>query len=387
MSNVPRRHYNHVFRLSKVFLLAWLLAFGMSAASSAALDQTIRNGQEALYQGNFDQAVTIFNGLIANAPEDPKGYFFLALTYRWLTRIDPGSLAYQQHFEKTMRASIKLCEALLKKNAHHRDALLYLAASYGYRAEYYNFLKHDWNDAYNDGVNMRKYLEQAKKTPHITRDLDLGYGLYNYYADLYSADIGWWRFLLSLPRGDKAEGLQQLEAVKTQGEYARVEAWYFLIELYKEEKQTKDRAIELNEALVRQYPGNPYFHTLLAGVYHKHHDWQNSTRVAQEILAQAQNHKYYTEYLVYQAKYLIGESFFFQGKHQESLRQFDDIIQSQPQYPAYLLPWAHLRRGTIYQLTGQADKATTEYQVVLKMKNVQKVHELAEGLLKNQPKK
>ena len=386
-----RENWGHLSRIVGVIGLLGLISliFYVTPATAAETDeiyQKILTGQDALYRGQFDVALKLFNALIQDYPEDPKGYFFLALTYRWLTRIDPGSTTYQRQFEKAAAKSIVVAKALLKKDQNHVEAILYLAASYGYRAEYYNFLKHNWSKAYDNGVKMREYLEKAKKFSQTMIDVQLGFGLYNYYAYLYRKKIGWWRFLLSLPEGDREKGLELLETVRQKGLYAKVEAWYFLIDIYKESREERKKATVLCEELHRTYPHHPFFHTLLAGIYHKNRDWKNSIRTARDILVQAQSNVYYTDYLVYQAKYLIAEGSFFMGQYEEALLIFDEIIASQPQYPSYLLPWSHLRRGTIYNLIGQKEKAVNEYKLVLKMKNVHQVHELAKGLLKNQQK-
>ena len=271
--------------------------------------------------------------------------------------MDPGSTTYQELFEQAADKSISIGKSLLKQDKQNANAMLYLAASYGYRAEYYNFLKHNWKKAYDDGVKMREYLGKSRKFPDMTIDIELGYALYNYYADLYRDKIGWWRFLLALPKGDKQEGIEMLENLRQKGIYTKIEAWYFLIEIYKDDKEFRERAVELTEQLHQDYPYNSFFHTLLAGVYHKFHDWENSRRIAQDIVSQAEEHPYYSDYLVFQAKYLIGESSFFLGQYEKALTLFDEIILAQPLYPAYLLPWSHLRRGTIYNLTEQKEKA------------------------------
>ena len=368
-------------------LLASVIIAGVfRAKADEGTHQAILMAQQALYEGSFDQALARFSAITQNYPDDPKGYLFLALTYRWLTRIDPGSTEYQEQFEQAVSRSIRKNLALIEENPNHAEATLYLAASYGYRAEYYNFLKQSWSKAYDDGVKMQEYLEKAEEFPQPPIDIQLGYGLYNYYAYLYREKIGWWRFLLSLPKGDKKKGLELLEKVREEGIYANIEAWYFLIEIYKEEKDPalRARAQTLSEELRRKYPHNPFFHTLLAGIYHKQHDWQRSIQTAREILAQANTQRYYSDYLIYQAKYLIGESSFFLGQNEQALQAFDEIIASQPRQPTYLLPWTHLRRGTIYSLKGQQEQAMAEFQLVLKMDDVLHVHDLARGLLERQ---
>jgi hypothetical protein len=375
-------------------LLLSIAGIGSLCATTISVAEPVQSqilsGLDALYNGQFETALQSFTALTQAYPQDPKGYFFMALTYRWLTRIDPESSAYQKQFEKAAEIAIRVAKVLLDKDPEHVEAMLYLAATYGYRAEYFNFLKDRWDKAYDDGVKMREYLEKAEKFPLSENiDVQLGYGLYNYYAYVYREKIGWWRFFLSLPKGDKEKGLTLLQTVREKGTYLKVEAWYFLVEIYKrDEKDAVQKAIVLCEQLHQTYPAQPYFHILLAGLYHKNLDWHNSLRMAREILEQAKTNSYYaSEFVLYQAKYLIGESSFYTGKYPEALQQFDSIIAAKPSTPTYLVPWSHLRRGTIYDLTGKKAEATSEYQLVLKMDNVLRVHDMAEGLLKNQQKR
>ena len=364
-----------------------LVTVAVPTTDAERIHYNITSGLEAMYQGDFENAIATFSTQIQEYPDDPKAYFFLAITYRWMNRIDPENETYQQQFEDAMAASVKRCQSLLKQDAKNSDATLYLAASYGYRAEYYNFSKFDWSKAYDNGVKMRDYLDKSAKMPNISIDAQLGFALYNYYAYLYRDKIGKWRFLLSLPKGDREKGIAMLEQLREQGIYSKIEAWFFLIEIYKEENRSKDQAIALNKALHEKFPNNPYFHTLLAGTHHKFQEWDHSRRIAQEIITNAQSHTpYYSDYLAYQAKYLLGESAYFLGKYQEALPFFDEIIAKQPGNPAYLIPWSHLRRGAIYNLTGDKEKAKAELQFVLKMKDVHHVHDFAEALLKSQQK-
>jgi len=367
-----------------------LAAWGTTTYVNDEVHTQLLSGQAALYRGEFDEALRVFTALTQTYPADPKGYFFVALTYRWLTRIDPESSRYQREFERAAEKTMRIAKLLLNKDETHVEATLYLAATYGYRAEYYNFLKNRWDKAYDDGVKMRKYLEKAEELSASDNvDVQLGYGLYNYYAYVYRKKIGRWRFLFSLPKGDKKKGIELLHSVREKGMYAKVEAWYFLIDIYKKDRDFRDKAVSLCEQLHQTYPSHPFFHIVLAGIYHKNNDWPNSLRTANEILGQAETNAnpYYSDYIIYQAKYLMGESSFFIGKYQEALRQFDEIIASKPPKPPYLLPWSHLRRGNIYDRIGKKNEATVEYKLVLRMENVLKVHDWAKGALKNQQKR
>jgi hypothetical protein len=360
------------------------LLYSVNAQPATSIETQILKGQEALYHARFDEALSISSTLITAFPEDPRPYLLQALTYRWLSRIDPDSETFQTQFEQTVKKTIKVATALQNHQPNHVNALLTLAAAYGYRAEYYQFQKNRWSKAYDDGVRMQEYLEKAKDL-QLSEDIDiqLGLGLYNYYAYVYRKKIGWWNFLVSLPKGDKAKGIAQINTVREQGIYLRVEAWYFLTEIYKHDDDYRDLAVPTTEALHQAYPEHPYFHIFLAGLYHSRQDWRSSLRTAQAVLEAAQISSYYSDYIIYQAHYLVGESAYYTGQNQEALQHFNVIIAEHPSKPAYLLPWAHLRRGTIYKLSEKNTEAVTEYQQVLKLDNVLNVHELARSFLKS----
>ncbi len=353
-------------------------------SATASLKAQIIAGQELLYHGRFDDALVLAATLKTNFPQDTRPAFLQTLIYRWLTRIEPDSAARQKQFEQSVRATIELAHDTLRHDPGNVNALLVLAASYGYRAEYYQFQKDRWNKAYDDAVRMQEYLEHAKDAEVSGNiDIQLGFGLYNYYAYVYRKKIGWWKFLVSLPKGDKKKGLAQIATVREQGTHLRVEAWYFLTEIYKRDDDYRDQAIPEAEALHLAYPEQPYFHIFLAGLYHARQDWRNSLQTAQSVLEQAGTSPYYSHYIVYQATYLIGESSFYLGKYDDALTAFNAIITAQPSNPPYLLPWAYLRRGTIYNLSDRKADAVAEYQQVLKLDDALNVHDLARGFLKN----
>lgn len=370
-------------------ILAWCcLAVGgwlgpaPSVVAAPSCEAQILEGQELLYHGRFDAALAIFSDLQASFPDDPRPYFLQALTYRWLARIDPESEKRQQQFEKSIGKSIAVSGTLLKHDAEHVHAVLVLAASYGYRAEYYQFQKDRWNKAYDDAVRMRDYLDRAKELEQAGNiDVQLGLGLYNYYAYVYRKKIGWWNFLVSLPKGDKERGIAQIQTVREQGTYLRVEAWYFLTEIFKSDDDYGEYAIPTTKALHEAYPEHPYFHIFLAGLYHARQDWRNSLRTAQAVLESAKHSPYYSDYIIYQATYLVGESSFYLGHYDDALAAFDVIVAKRPAKPAYLLPWSHLRRGTIYSLTEKKARAIEEYQQVFELDDALDVHALARGFL------
>ena len=356
-------------------------------SATTSLEAQILTGQELLYHGHFDDALTVAATLKSKFPRDTRPAFLQTLIYRWLTRIEPDSAARQQQFEQSVRATIELAQATLKHDRGNVNAVLVLAASYGYRAEYYQFQRERWNKAYDDAVRMQEYLERAKELETSGNiDVQLGLGLYNYYAYVYRKKIGWWKFLVSLPKGDKKKGIAQITTVREHGTHLRVEAWYFLTEIYKRDDDYGDQAIPEAKALHLAYPEQPYFHIFLAGLYHARQDWHNSLQTAQAVLKQADTSPYYSRYITAQATYLVGESSFYLGQYDDALSAFNAIITAQPSNPPYLLPWAYLRRGTIYSLNDRKADAVAEYQHVLKLDDTLNVHELARGFLKNMQK-
>jgi hypothetical protein len=84
-------------------------------------------------------------------------------------------------------------------------------------------------------------------------------GVYNYYADVLSPFIKFFRFFLSIPGGDRKEGLTQLESAAHNAVLVAPEAQYELAKIYGLRENRPDEALTMFLELAEQYPGNAVF--------------------------------------------------------------------------------------------------------------------------------
>jgi tetratricopeptide (TPR) repeat protein len=68
------------------------------------------------------------------------------------------------------------------------------------------------------------------------------------------------------------------------------------------------------------------------------------------------------------ARYRIGELYFLQGNYQSSANTFRESL-SGDQEPGWILVWAHLNLGKIYDATNQRERALNEYRLALRTKD------------------
>src|SRR6266705_3299219 len=274
---IPMRTYCRA-SLTCLFTLA---IFAMPAAASrltlppetpAILDQ--------IYSFDLDGAAEAAKHMEQERPNHPLGYLLEAEALWWRIWCATADFKYgmsdarrrtkltaDQHYLELAARAASLAEAEIKQ---HESAEMQFYAGmadattarlYGLRAENRN--------AARAGVRAREHLLLAKALDTDLADADLGLGLYNYYVDTLSALAKILRFFMGIPGGSKQEGIRQLERAMTQGVLVREDARFYLAKNLRNYDQQYQRALEILEPLVRQYPSNPAFLLLEGDLYAK----------------------------------------------------------------------------------------------------------------------
>jgi hypothetical protein len=154
-----------------------------------------------------------FKALLEVHPDD------LALRCGWLVaqreRLDDAAL--HAEYEAALDAFIEAAEQRYESNSGDDEALFYLANGYLLRGGYR--IEHDKGlfGAARDGKHAKMYIEAYVAKHPENNDAYFALGMYNYYVDIAPNFVQFLRFLLSLPGGDRVEGLRQLERVAAQG--------------------------------------------------------------------------------------------------------------------------------------------------------------------------
>jgi tetratricopeptide (TPR) repeat protein len=231
-----------------------------------------------LYSGETDQAVAKAREVQRAQPEHPLGYLLEANAAWWKIycaacevkwgMIDAwkrGKAPEDGRYLALVDKGVALAEASLKQ-ADSAEMRLYAGMGWALRARLHG-LRDERLATARTGVRARAHFLRALELDPALADAQTGLGLYNYYADALSVFARVLRFFLGIPGGNKKLGTQQLQAGIARGELTRVEARFYLAKCLRNYDQQYERAVEVLEPLVEEFPRNPVFHLLLGDLY------------------------------------------------------------------------------------------------------------------------
>jgi hypothetical protein len=247
----------------------------------AQLDGLRAEGYEALYNLDYEGARKRFQKMIEVAPDHPAGaqcfassFWFQQLNEAWqlkstLYSTDPDekpkpqlNRAQVEEFRKWIRTSKQLSQARLKKDPREVEALYFLGAAEGLEAAFAGGVERKFRTALRSGTDsVDRHKEVLKIAPDF-RDAELTIGLLNYVIGSLPLPVKMLAATMGV-RGSKKRGLEALERVSTEGQWARDAARVVLVDLYKREKRWND-AYEMASNLSQRYPRNYIFKLQMA---------------------------------------------------------------------------------------------------------------------------
>ena len=216
-----------------------------------------------MYNFNFVAAEKEFKWLLVKYPEHPIGYFLLGLNEWWKIVPDPRQTRFDSKCEEYMDKAIDLASDIYDDDETNKEAAFFLAASYAFKGRLYTE-REKWVKAAWAGKQSMKYLERTRGNNDLNPELLFGDGMYNYYSKWIHQNYPSLKpILLFFKKGDKNVGIKQLEEVSNNAFYTRMEARYFLVQIYSMENQHQ-KAYNLSKMMHAMYPNNPFFHRYAA---------------------------------------------------------------------------------------------------------------------------
>ena len=269
-------------------------AWHMPVDASSSLDlppeilAEVHKGLDRVFHGDPDAALPIARSLEGRLPDHPIGSLIEAEARWWKIYCESCTVRYNlidawsrqklpeddAYFVAADHA-IQLAE---KQIAQHETAPLHVFAGMGYglKARLYG-LRGEHLPVARTGVKGREHFLRALELQPGMGDALTGIGLYNYLADALSGFAKMLRFFMGIPGGNKKQGIQQLETAMNTAELTAPEARYYLARNLRNFDQKYERAAELLEPLVAQYPDNPNFQLMLGDVYARLHRQQQAS--------------------------------------------------------------------------------------------------------------
>lgn len=391
-----------------ILLTIFLLATGIGGRAQANTNSTAPRivametsdfrklrleGFEALYNMDYQGAKAKFEQMARILPEHPAGHFYLA-TNLWLELLNSSrrlqSNIYNddsfyaetkekvdeksdKEFRRLVGLALERAESAVKRNSRDQEALYYQGAAHGLIASYEGTVTRAFFSALRNGS---KSVDLHKKVVEIDPnyvDAYLTIGTYNYIVGSLPLPV---KLLAAIGgfRGSRSKGLEQLQKVADQGQYANDDARVVMIALFAREKRHQD-ALTLLETLSAKYPRNYVFKIERAAALVKLNRAAESHKIFDQLLQDKTAAKVADLVHFQYAETLAG-----QGQFDAALKHYRACMMAEGA-GAELSTRSHLRSGHMLDLLGRRNEAIVEYSIVLRRANVFDSHDQAKKYL------
>ncbi len=373
--------------MHKVILLTIILNV-ISFAQDKDFESRVESGIKQIYNIKFEDAEKTFRSLIADYPDHPAGRFFLAMIDWWKILLDVENESYDELFFQKLEDVIFQCNQILEKEPENVDALFFKGGSIGFRGRL-RALRESWLKAADDGREALPIVELASRLDPENLDVQLGFGIYNYYAAVIPEEYPLIKpLMIFFPSGNKEEGLRQLRNTAFNGKYAKYEARYFLMTIYYRYESNPWQAEEFAKLLVEDFPDNPTFQRWLGRIYVRQGKMQLADSLFKDVLKKADNNFYGYNFPVSlrEANYYVGYNYKLNNEPDSAkiyLTRCVEISQQidREEESGFLIN-SILYLAQISETKNLFEEAISYYEKLLQMRDWGNSHSLAKNSLK-----
>lgn len=132
-----------------------------------------------------------------------------AVGLSWQMALDPDDRSFDAQFSEQVDFAIGATDAWTRREPERAEAWFYHGAAYGARVQW-RVLRGRRLAAARDGKHIKESMERALALDPGMHDAKFGVGMYRYYAAAAPTVLRVLRWLLMLPGGNRAGGLQQM---------------------------------------------------------------------------------------------------------------------------------------------------------------------------------
>jgi tetratricopeptide (TPR) repeat protein len=345
--------------------LVLLLASRSASAGVIPYAPALARCYDAILDARFDDAETEVAKACGPAPPETCA-LMRANSLWWQIQMNPNDRSKDRMFELQIDGVIESIARWTERDSTRADAWFFLGAAYGLRVQF-RVLRTERLAAARDGKRIKAALEQAIALEPGLQDAYFGIGMYHYYAGIAPSILKILSWLLGLPGGDRAAGLQEMWRARNRGELLRGEADYQLqvIDLWYEQKP--DEALGLLEGLRASYPHNPLFLESIADVQDVYrHDHAASLEAWRALDALARDRRVaMPEMSEVRARLGMAAELDALFETDAAIDQLKIVAAARPSSPYGVTALANVRLGQAYDRMGFRDRALEAYRAAL----------------------
>ena len=346
-------------------------------------------------------------------PDDPTGPEMLATTL-WLETLNEArrlqSAIYStqsfyagtedkpdpsvvRDFRDLTRQATQLAKARLQRNPRDRQTLYVLGATESLRAAFAATVERRFMAALRSGSDSIDTERDVIKLDPNFHDAELTIGMYDYIVGTLPLPV---KMLASIAgvHGSKKRGIQTLERVAKEGQWARDDAKVLLIAIYKKEKRFPE-ALALSRELHEKYPRNYLFSLETADSLASQAAIEKQASKAKEAAALENEAVSTFETMLHERSapgvapraldlihFRYGEALLLMGQAERAAREFL-VATTAKGADVGTVSRAYLRAAQAFDLAGMRTEALAEYRVVLSRPNIYDSYDQAHRGQKN----
>ncbi|MCL6493903.1 MAG: hypothetical protein K6T54_03885 [Ignavibacterium sp.] len=370
----------------KIIILIFIFSFNTFAQPD--FEERVQKGIKEIYNIKFEEAEKTFRNLIADYPNHPAGRFFLAMIDWWKILLDIENETYDDIFFQKLEDVIFQCDQILKNDPENVDALFFKGGAIGFRGRLRS-LRDSWLKAADDGREALPIVERAAKLDPDNLDVQLGFGIYNYYAAVIPEEYPMIKpLMIFFPSGNKEEGIRQLRNTAFNGKYAKYEARYFLMTIYYRYESNPYLAEEFARMLVEDFPDNPSFQRWLGRIYVRQGKMQLADSLFKDVLRKANENFYGYNFpaSLREANYYVGYNYKLNNEPDSARIYLQRCVEISEQIDkdeeSGFLINSILYLAQISESKNLFEEAISYYERLLKMRDWGNSHSIAQYSLK-----
>ena len=220
----------------------------------------IKQGIDFMYNYEFEKADSLFRIIENEIPNHPVGPFLDGLSIYWQNApLNPNNSNAVDMFIQKMKESTVLSDEVMKNRDDYIEGSFFSLVAHAMQMMYYA--------DNNQIVKVIKHVPYSYKSVVKAFDLKDAFkeyrfftGLYNYYIEAYpEAHPGYKPLLIFLHKGNRTEGLKELNWIANNSVFMKAEGLFFLHHIYLSYECNPQMALSYAEQLHELYPDNNFY--------------------------------------------------------------------------------------------------------------------------------
>jgi len=370
-----RPPFTRVFS-SIVFSLLFL-AFSHPAHGDTFLSSTINELIWLNYSGRSTESFERVGSLLSSESDNYGAYLIRANCYGWFIARNPGNRRYDSPLQESLEACIDIARRIDSDSPEYGRALYFKALARVLIAKFKAIRGYDFSARWSTRGAKDAAEELFERYPD---EIDAALPLAIFDATWGGSPL-WQRvaqFALLLPRGQRQRGIQMLERISTEGDDSSLWASLVLLDVYRRNPGTLEKALQTAERLHNLFPDNSVIQVELGECYRGMGRWVLAEAVYRSIIAKVTSRLPGYDEVIFEISRLHAvECQVNLGKMDEAFDGMRGILVSNPINPEWVVPWAHFYAARIYRHRRQPKRAERALKYALEGKDYANLHDTA----------